>query len=168
MGGPVETAVQRYVVHPVAIDLRHQVAAVGRGEGAVGAAELLRRAVTADPGRANDLARPVQPQRWWREQEQAAVLDIRADQAPAGQHHRVVWVGHVIGGAPGHARSPVPVNDGVTGDADNADNGVFLLGRDDVPAVRREERIVWQLERLARREVAGPGELPPDAPTGID
>jgi hypothetical protein len=48
------------------------------------------------------------------------------------------------------------------------DDLVVLLRCDDVPAVRGEERVVWDQERLALRQVARTREAPPDAALRVD
>jgi hypothetical protein len=56
----------------------------------------------------------------------------------------------------------------VRGDVDHADDGVVLLGGDDVLAVRGEERVVGHLEGLAPGQVTGLRELPPDTALRVD
>ena len=157
--------VQADFAGPVAVDLGDQVPAVGHGERPVGAAETMRRIVRADAGLADDPVRAVGGRR---DQEQPAVLDIGGDDRPARHHHRVVGVGQMVVPVPRHTRRAVPVDDPVGGDVDHADDRVFLLGRDDVLAVGREERIVGQQEGLAVREVTAAGELPADPAMRVD
>jgi hypothetical protein len=129
------------------------------------AGEQVRRVVRADAGPADDPARPVGRRH---EQQEAAVLDVSGDDHPAGHHQRVIGVGRVVIPAARHAGRPVPVHDLVPGDVDHADDRVILFGRDDVLAVRREERVVRHQKALAVGEITAARELPPDPAVRVD
>ncbi len=151
---------QAHLVRPVTVDLRDQVPAVCGGECPVRAAEGEWGVVPAAGGGPDD---PPGVVRRGLDQQDPAVLDVRGEQGPPRQQHRVIGIGGMIRGAAGYPGSPVPVNDCVCGDVDHADDGVVLLGGDDVPAVRGEEGVVRKLEGLPPGEIPRFGELPPDA-----
>jgi hypothetical protein len=96
------------------------------------------------------------------DQQDPAVLDVRGEQRAAGQQHRVVRVGQVVRARARLAGHAVAVLDPVRGDVDHADDRIVLLGGHDLPAVRREERVVRDQEGLPAGQVAGGREPPPD------
>ena len=89
----------------------------------------------------------------------AAILDVgREDVTLRGS---IASSGFCIAGfSAGNAGGPISLDDPPARHVDLADDEVVLLGGDDHLAVGGEERIVGQLEGLARREVTGRGKAP--------
>ena len=136
------------LIDPVAVDLGDEVVAVAHRERTVGAAVGARRVMAACAGACRRRAI-----RWRahaeRQQDRQFLMSAMRTCRRAGQ--RVVGVGQVARAGPGHAGRAVAPHDPARRDVDQGDDGVLLLGGDDLSAVRGEERVVGRLELYTRQ-----------------
>jgi hypothetical protein len=66
-----------------------------------------------------------------------------------------------------HSGVPIAADDSVRRDVDHAYRKVIFFGRNDVLAVRTEERVIWDQEGLTRCKVTRTRELPHQAPLRV-
>ncbi len=100
------------------------------------------------------------------ENDQAAVLDVGAEDRAAPHRDRVVGIVEPVRRRPGNSRTPVAVDNSVPANVDDADHEVVLLGGDHELSTGIEEGVVRGLERLAGTQITGSRELPTTWPAG--
>src|SRR5579862_6315111 len=151
---------------PVVGDLGDDLMAIPEWKGTVGAPEAQGRSEMVAVKRfAPYLDRRARP---LAEKHHPAVLDVRAEHRPIGQHHGVVGVPQLVRSGSRNSRSAITPNDPIRAPVDDADGEVVLLGRDDLLPARTEERVVGNSEAVARRVGSRRRKLPQSTPVVSD